>query len=145
MGEVILDQILVTPLKRISVSGGDVLHALKCTDDGFKDFGEAYFSIVEFGAIKAWKMHTEMTLNLIVPIGKVRFVFRADDSNNGREELIGAANYSRLSVPPGIWFGFQGLAAPFSVILNVADIPHDPHEVVRKPLEVFPCEWIKAR
>ena len=141
----ILNQILVTPLKRIPVPGGDVLHALKCTDEGFKNFGEAYFSMVEFGAIKAWKMHTQMTLNLIVPIGEVRFVFRADDDNSGREELIGVANYSRLTVPPGIWFGIQGLAAPFSVILNVADIPHDPAEVVNKSLEAFACDWKEVK
>jgi dTDP-4-dehydrorhamnose 3,5-epimerase len=44
-------------------------------------------------------------------------------------------------VPPGIWFGFQGIAAPFSLVLNVGDIPHDPHEVVRKPLEAFRYDW----
>ena len=141
MGAMILDHILVTPLKRISVPGGDVLHALKCTDDGFKNFGEAYFSMVEFGAIKAWKMHTQMTLNLIVPIGEVRFVFRADDDNNGREELIGAANYSRLTVPPGIWFGFQGLAAPQSLVLNIANMPHDPNEVEGLAISAIEYDW----
>lgn len=141
MGAMILDHILVTPLKRISVPGGDVLHALKCTDDGFKNFGEAYFSMVEFGAIKAWKRHTQMTLNLIVPIGEVRFVFRADDDNNGREELIGAANYSRLTVPPGIWFGFQGLAAPQSLVLNIANMPHDPNEVEGLAISAIEYDW----
>ena len=141
MGAMILDHILVTPLKRISVPGGDVLHALKCTDDGFKNFGEAYFSMVECGAIKAWKMHTQMTLNLIVPIGEVRFVFRADDDNNGREELIGAANYSRLTVPPGIWFGFQGLAAPQSLVLNIANMPHDPNEVEGLAISAIEYDW----
>ena len=145
MGIITLDHILVSPLKRISVPGGDVLHALKCTDDGFKYFGEAYFSMIESGAIKAWKMHTQMTLNLIVPIGQVRFVFRADDGKARREELIGVANYARLTVPRGIWFGIQGLAAPFSVILNVADIPHDPAEVMRRPLEFFACEWVEEK
>lgn len=141
MGAVNLEQILVTPLKRISVSGGDVLHALKRTDKGFSDFGEAYFSMVDFGAVKAWKVHRRMTLNLVVPVGEVRFVFIAEDSNMQREETIGVSNYARLAVPPGIWFGFQGLAAPFSLILNVADIPHEPDEVERKPLEGFDYAW----
>ena len=35
MGDVSLDDILVTPLKRIPTVGGDVLHALKKTDSGF--------------------------------------------------------------------------------------------------------------
>ena len=38
-------------------------------------FGEIYFSNINSLCIKAWKKHKIMTLNLIVPIGKVRFVF----------------------------------------------------------------------
>jgi len=141
MGAVALDRITLTPLKRISVAGGDVLHALKCTDAGFRDFGEAYFSMVQAGAVKAWKMHQRMTLNLVVPVGEVRFVFLAEDGKTQRKEIIGVTHYARLTVPPGIWFGFQGLAAPFSLILNVADIPHDPDEVVGKSLEAFDYDW----
>lgn len=145
MGDMSVAQICVTPLKRIHVVGGDVLHALKRTDDGFVDFGEAYFSMVEVGAIKAWKRHRRMTLNLIVPVGDVRFAFFAEHGTTWREELIGSSNYARLTVPPGIWFGFQGLAAPFSLVLNVADIPHDPDEVERKPQEGFEFAWERAR
>ena len=59
-----VSQILVTPLSRLHVKGGDVLHAIKRTDPGYIDFGEAYFSIIESNAIKAWKRHLRMTLNL---------------------------------------------------------------------------------
>lgn len=141
MGTVSLEQIIITPLKRISVPGGDVLHALKCTDDGFRGFGEAYFSTVEAGAIKAWKLHRRMTLNLVVPIGEVRFVFIPEDDQTWQTETIGISNYARLTVPPKIWFGFQGLAVPFSLILNMANIPHEPDEVERKPLEAFDYGW----
>ena len=53
MGVVSLDDILVTPLKRIPTVGGDVMHGLKKSDNGFNGFGEVYFSWVEQGAIKA--------------------------------------------------------------------------------------------
>ena len=141
MGEVTLEQIIVTPLKRIPVSGGDVLHVLKCTDDGFRGFGEAYFSIVEFGAIKAWKRHSRMTLNLVVPLGQVRFVFRLDGAHEFRVEEIGVERYALITVPPDIWFGFQGLIAPQSLILNIANIPHDPNEVERLSLKDIEYGW----
>lgn len=128
MGAVSVDDVLVTPLKRIPVAGGDVLHGMKCTDPGFAGFGEAYFSMVEAGAIKAWKRHLRMTLNLVVPVGRVRFVLM-DDAGLRRDIEIGDDRYARLTVPPGLWFGFQGLAAPRSLVLNVADMPHDPDEV----------------
>lgn len=145
MGSVSLKLIQVTPLQRIAVAGGDVLHALKRTDAGFRDFGEAYFSMVEASAVKAWKLHQRITLNLVVPIGEVRFVFYAEDGRARREETIGVSNYARLTVPPRVWFGFVGLAVPFSLILNVADIPHDPDEVLRKPLEEFAYDWNRVK
>ena len=62
MGALILDQIIGTPLKRIPMPGGDVIHSLKNHDIGFNGFGEAYFSWIDYKAIKAWKCHQRMTL-----------------------------------------------------------------------------------
>lgn len=132
--------ILVTPLKQIPVAGGNVMHAVKPGDTGFAGFGEAYFSRIELGAVKAWKRHLRMTLNLVVPVGRVGFVF-IDDKGTVRDEVAGPDRYVRLTVPPGIWFGFRGLAAPYSLLLNVADIPHDPAEVERKAENEFMFQW----
>lgn len=140
MGAMSVKQIIVTPLKRVSVVGGDVLHAMKCSDPGFVDFGEAYFSQIEQGAVKAWKRHLRMSLNLVVPVGAVQFVF-VDDEGVAREEVVGLDRYVRLTVPPGIWFGFKGLVAPYSLLLNVADIPHDPAEIERKDIGEFTFDW----
>ncbi|MBI5330952.1 MAG: dTDP-4-dehydrorhamnose 3,5-epimerase [Betaproteobacteria bacterium] len=136
-----LDQIQVTPLARIQTAGGDVLHAMKQSDIGFAGFGEAYFSWVAQGAVKAWKRHTRMTMNLVVPVGGVRFVFVADDGVAPREELLGEERYVRLTVPPGIWFGFQGLVKPQSLVLNLGNIPHDPLEVERRAPSEMKYNW----
>jgi len=141
----LLDQIQVTPLKRIPTPGGDVLHALKSTEDAFQGFGEAYFSFVEPGAIKAWKQHLRMTMNLVVPVGSVRFVFHDSSTLSFREEIIGESNYQRLTVPPKIWFGFQGVATTPSLLLNLACIPHDPAEVKRKTLSEVGFNWQSER
>lgn len=140
MGTVSVADVLVTPLKRIPVTGGDVLHGLKCSDRGYVNFGEAYFSQVHYGAVKAWKRHLRMTLNLIVPIGKVRVVL-VDDQGEIREEVIGEERYVRLTVPPGYWFGFQGMADSNSLLLNIADIQHDPDEVERKEITDIDFDW----
>jgi dTDP-4-dehydrorhamnose 3,5-epimerase len=135
-----VDQILITPLKRIALAGGDVLHAMKRDDPGYVDFGEAYFSIVENYTIKAWKRHLRMTLNFIVPVGIVHFVF-IDDLGCIREELVGADNYVRLTIPPQIWFGFRGKTPPYSLLMNIADIPHDPDEIERMSVNEFKFNW----
>ncbi len=137
-----LNDVVVTPLARIATAGGDVLHAMKQSDAVYTGFGEAYFSWVNAGAVKAWKRHMRMTMNLIVPVGSVRFVFRLDRTDDFRVEAIGVDRYARITVPPGIWFGFQGLAAPQSLVLNIASIPHDPNEVERLALSEIKYEWI---
>ena len=136
-----LDDILINPLARIKTAGGDVLHALKQNDAGYTGYGEAYFSWADAGAIKAWKRHMRMTMNVIVPIGKVRFVFCLDAADDFRVEEIGVDRYVRITVPPGIWFGFQGLAEQQSLVLNIANISHDPEEIQRLTLSEIKYEW----
>jgi len=139
-----LADIIVTPLLRIETTGGDVLRALKQNDVGYAGFGEAYFSWVSAGSVKAWKRHTRMTMNVVVPLGQVRFVFRyvnTDGIEEFRVEEIGVDHYARLTVPPGIWFGFQGLAEPQSLVLNIASISHEPSEVERLALSDINYTW----
>jgi dTDP-4-dehydrorhamnose 3,5-epimerase len=67
------ERIKKTDLKIILSEDGSVMHSLKSSEKDFKGFGESYFSTVNNGAIKAWKRHKKMTLNLTVPVGIVRF------------------------------------------------------------------------
>jgi len=144
MGSMKLADILVTPLRQIETAGGDVLHAMKQGDMGYECFGEAYFSWVSGGVVKAWKRHTRMTMNVVVPVGQVRFVFRGvngEGTEEFRVEEIGVDRYVRITVPPGIWFGFQGLRTPKSLVLNIASIAHDPSEVERLALSDINYVW----
>jgi len=134
-------KISVTPLKKINLEDGDILHALKKSDLGYAGFGEAYFSFIKFNAVKAWKLHKEMTLNLVVPVGDVRFVFFSQQDAGFLELEIGENNYQRITVPPGIWFGFKGIHAYTSLIINLADIEHDPKEGQKKSINEFKYEW----
>jgi len=137
-----LDQIAVTPVRRIATPGGDVLHALKASEPSFHGFGEAYFSWVAPGAVKAWKYHTRMTLNLVVPVGTVRFVFHLPGPSPAyRCEEIGQERYLRLTVPPGIWFGFRGRGIRGSLLMNLANIEHEAQEALRKDVSEFDYDW----
>lgn len=132
MDGVNIDGVFVTPLKIIANPKGEILHGMKKSDVGYNEFGEAYFSTIHKGDIKAWKRHSLMTLNLMVPSGSVRFVLFDDRKNSlsfGKfdEVIISKENYSRLTIPPGVWMGFQGLDNQ-NMLLNIADIQHDPKE-----------------
>ena len=144
MGNITVQDITIHSLKKIEVSGGDVLHGMKQSDPGYAGFGEAYFSWVSKDSVKAWKRHTKMTMNVLVPVGKVRFVFRrvdTDDIEEFRVEEIGEDHYVRLTVPPGIWFGFSGNGYTESLVINISNIPHDPNEVDRLSLSDINYKW----
>jgi dTDP-4-dehydrorhamnose 3,5-epimerase len=141
-----IDGVLITPLKIINVAGGNVLHAMKASDSGYDNFGEAYFSCIVQGAIKAWKRHREMTLNLIVPVGVMRFVLfdnRPNSISRGcfQQIELSKENYSRLTVPPMVWMGFQGVGDEVSILLNIANIEHRLDEVDRKEMKEIKFDW----
>lgn len=139
----------ITPLSIIDTKGGDVLHAMKMSDHGYSGFGEAYFSTIEPQAIKGWKRHKQMVLNLVVPVGTVRFILfddrdNQDNVNHFQEVTLSIENgYSRLTIPPMIWVGFQGLGLQTSLVLNIANIEHSPEEVERKELAEIKFNWSK--
>lgn len=135
--------VLLTPLKQINNPKGDVYHAMKRFDPGFIDFGEAYFSSILCGLVKAWKRHSRMTLNLVCMVGKIHFVLydgREDSPTYGKfmEATLSPDKpelYRRITIPPGVWMAFIGIGKGKSMLLNVADIPHDPTEQVNIPAE----------
>ena len=98
-----LSGMIKTDLNINEADSGSVYHALKNTDKGFKQFGEIYFSSVKKDIIKAWKLHKEMTLNLIVPVGKIQFCFfdvreQSDTFNETFKIVLSQKPYFRLSI-----------------------------------------------
>jgi dTDP-4-dehydrorhamnose 3,5-epimerase len=139
-----IKDVLITYLDIIDTPNGNVMHAMKESSIGYVGFGEAYFSKIDGGAIKAWKRHKKMTLNLIVPVGKVRFVLFDDRevlNTQFQEIIVSKDNYCRLTVPPMVWMGFQGLSSDGSMLLNMASIVHDSLEVDRKNIEKIEFNW----
>ena len=125
--------VIITLLKQIPDERGKVMHMLKRTDPHFGGFGEIYFSVVNPGAVKAWKKHLQMTLNLAVIHGAARLVMHDDRSGMFQEIVLGPENnYSLVTVPPGLWTGFIGVSPQPALLANCASLPHDPNEVERK-------------
>lgn len=130
----------VTDLAVIPGARGSVMHVLSETAPGFSGFGEAYFSTVDHGAVKGWKLHREMVCNLVVPVGEVRFVIfddRPGSVSRGRfqEVVLSPDDYRRLTIPPSLWFAFQGRSTSTNLILNVASVAHSPAEETSLALE----------
>lgn len=142
----LISGVTLTPLKQIKHEKGDIFHAMKASETSFQSFGEAYFSFVKEGVVKGWKKHNQMLLNIIVPVGEIKFVIhdnRKDSVTNGRfsEITLGPDRmYARLTIEPGLWVAFQGLKAN-NCLLNIASLEHNPKEAENIEIDAIKYAW----
>lgn len=140
--------VYLNSLKRIVVPHGDVYHGIKASESSFKGFGELYFTRINYLQVKGWKKHNRLVLNLMVPVGEVRFVVFSSELTTGKpKELVlncnlGAdSNHKRLTVSPGFWVAFQGVGQDINLVANVIPEEHDPKEADNFALASVPYDW----
>ena len=143
-----IEGVEIIPLRRIQDERGMVMHMLKRTDPHFEEFGEIYFSVINPGAIKAWHLHSRMTINYAVVQGNIKLVVfdqRPESKTHGQLQEIycGQVNYNLVRVPPGVVNGFTAIGGVGAIVANCANIPHDPTEITRiDPFTpTIPYDW----
>ena len=143
-----IDGVTVKPLRRIPDERGYIMHMLRSNDPEFEQFGEIYFSTIYPGAIKAWHLHKEMTLNYSVVSGMIKLVLydsRDDSPTKGelQEIFLGRENYQLVKIPPHIWNGFKAIGTQMAILANCSTHPHDPNEIIRiSPFDPsIPYDW----
>ncbi|MBW0434135.1 dTDP-4-dehydrorhamnose 3,5-epimerase family protein [Leptospira yasudae] len=144
-----IEGVFLFPLKEIKDPKGSVLHMERIDDEDFTKFGECYFSEVVPNAVKAWKIHSEQTQNLAVPVGRIQFVLYDPRPNSKSfskvmEISLGRPDaYFRIRIPYGIYYGFKCISAETALIVNCADIPHSPSESKKLDLNdsSIPYQW----
>ncbi|MEQ8195497.1 MAG: dTDP-4-dehydrorhamnose 3,5-epimerase family protein [Rhodospirillales bacterium] len=143
-----IEGVRITPLKQFADERGKVMHMLRADRPPFEKFGEVYFSTVKPGAVKAWRRHRKMTVNLAVPIGNILLVLFDDRENSPtrgqvQEVMLGAENYALATISPMIWNGFLGVGPEEALIVNCATLPHDPNEAERRNESdpAMPYDW----
>ena len=119
---------------------GNVLRAYRKNEKKIGKFGEVYLSWINKKSIKGWKMHKKMHMNLIVPIGLVKFVFFKN--NKFKEIIVGENKYYRIYVPNKIYFAFQNLSKKKSLVINYSNIIHqNTDEIINKNLREISYKW----
>ncbi|MEG0163454.1 MAG: dTDP-4-dehydrorhamnose 3,5-epimerase, partial [Mucinivorans sp.] len=58
------------------------------------------------------------------------------------EVTLNSDNYQRITIPPDVWVAFSGVGENLNLLLNLANMEHDPTEIERKSgLEDIKYEW----
>lgn len=144
-----INGLFVTDLHQIVDSRGAVFKFLSSNSVNFKGFGEVYYSKINFGIVKGWKLHNEIFQNFCVPFGKVRIVVFDNRKNSPSFGVIEEFtlddndNYKMLSMPPGLWYSFKCESDSFALLSNVIDKPHSQNESQSLPLinSLIPYVW----
>ena len=144
-----IDGLTVVALRQIEDERGAVLHVLRADATDFSGFGECYISEIVPGAVKAWKWHRDQTQNIAVPFGRIRLVVfddREDSPTRGcvaNLELGRPDAYSRVRLPPQLWYGFGCISDTCALLVNCSNMPHDPAESATRPLgdPSIPYTW----
>uniref|UniRef100_UPI004049046D WxcM-like domain-containing protein n=1 Tax=Flavobacterium sp. TaxID=239 RepID=UPI004049046D len=134
-----MDDIKLLELKIISHPKGDLFHIIRKSSEGYIGFGEAYISSINYNDIKGWKKHNEMTLNLVVLSGEIQIVIT--DEINFKSFNLSLMNYKRLVVPPGFWMAFKGVSKGNNLLVNIANIEHNPFESESIEINHFNYNW----
>jgi dTDP-4-dehydrorhamnose 3,5-epimerase len=143
-----IEGVILTPLNQIFDERGKVMHMLSTRSNVFTKFGEIYFSCTYPSVVKAWHLHTEMTLNYAVVAGEIKFVLYDDRENSStrgeiQELFISPENYMLVTVPPMVWNGFKSVGPNTAIVANCSDIPHDDREIQRRSPDdpAIPYSW----
>ena len=143
-----IDGVLIHPLRQIADERGKIMHMLRADDSHFERFGEIYFSVVYPHVVKAWHVHSIMTLNYAVVSGMIKLVLydnRPTSATKGevQEIFLGEDNYVLVRVPPEVANGFKGIGTKPAIVANCATCPHDPAEIRRiDPTQnSIPYDW----
>ena len=148
-----IDGVTITELRQIGDERGAVLHMMRCDAPEFVRFGECYFSEIVPGAVKAWKRHRAQSQNLVVPVGRIRLVIydgREQSASRGQTMVLEMGRpdaYLRVGIPKGLWYGFACISATPALLVNCADLPHDPSDNEMRPVDdpEIPYAWAAGR
>ena len=128
-----MEEVQIRDLSVISNKKGDILKGFMKSENLSMDVQEVYFSEIHPNEIKAWKMHKNMTCNLIVVHGEIKIVIQKKD-NDFIEKIISKENHKMITIPPNYWFGFQCVSSETSLLANITN--HERNDIESEQMEI---------
>lgn len=129
-----LDDIKIKNLKTVNNNKGNIFPIHK-KDELMKGFGEAYFSFIHPGVIKAWHLHNKMTTLYSLVEGDVMCVITKKKSNNKKRLFkkirINIQSRKIVKVPPYFWVGFKAIGSKTAIVLNITSLPYLDDKPIR--------------
>lgn len=147
-----IEGVVTKSLKVVPDERGWLMEMLRCDDELFTKFGQAYVSAVYPGVVKGWHSHSEQTDIVICVSGMVKLVLydnRDGSPSRGQvqEFFIGEKNPLLVQIPPKVIHGWKGISPDAALVVNIPDIPYNydsPDEIRIDPHDnEIPYDWAR--
>lgn len=111
----------IRELKPIPDDRGWLMEILRSDWPQFAGFGQVYLTTVYPGVVKAWHMHKAQTDNMACVKGMVRLGLWDPETKEVMEIFMGERRPLLVTIPPGVYHGFQAIGPETAFIINVPD------------------------
>ena len=147
-----IEGVKIKKLKVIPDERGRLMEMLRCDDDFFTKFGQAYVTAAYPGVVKGWHYHKIQEDNMIIIKGMMKVVLYDDRSNSKtykevNEFFVGEHNPALIHIPIGVLHGFKCISETEAICINIPTEPYnyekpdeyriDPHS------KEIPYDWTR--
>lgn len=145
-----IEGVWVKDLAVIPDERGRLAEILREDDEGFRKFGQAYFTTTYPGVIKAWHLHNIQEDNFCCVAGMVKLVLYDDREGSPtkgaiNEFFIGDHDMKLVRVPAGVHHGWKCVSEREAIVINIPTEPyrHDAPDEFRVPWNTpdIPYSW----
>jgi len=137
-------------LRLVPDERGRLMEILRCDEEIFQKFGQAYMSTTYPGVIKGWHYHKVQSDNVAVVHGMVKLVLydaREGSATKGEvnEFFLGVHNPMLVQIPHGVYHGWKCIGSEEALVINVPTeaYNHQKPDEFRVPFDSpnVPYDW----
>jgi len=124
-----IKDVRIKQLKVLPDERGRLMETLRCDDDLFIKFGQAYITTAYPGVVKGWHYHKVQVDNFIAVKGMFKVVLYDDRQGSPtrgqvNEFFMGVHNPILLQIPVMVLHGFKAIGAEEAIMLNLPTEPY---------------------
>ena len=147
-----IEGVKIKKLKVIPDERGRLMEMLRCDDDFFTKFGQAYMTAAYPGVVKGWHYHKIQADNMTIIKGMMKVVLYDDRKNSKtykevNEFFVGEHNPALIHIPAGVMHGFKCISETEAICINIPTEPYNyekPDEYRVDPhCKEIPYDWTR--
>ena len=147
-----IDGVKIKKLKIILDDRGKLMEIMRCDDEVFEKFGQAYFTTALPGVVKAWHYHKKQDDHFVCVAGKIRLgLYDAREGSKTKGEVneftLSLEDPFLVKIPKGVYHGFKSVSGAESMIINIPTMAYNSKEPDEYRIDAFdndiPYDWRK--